>query len=114
MRISDWSSDVCSSDLAAEFDPGSHPTTSSGKPNCAGYNGPRKHRPDATAVGPARVRSAPANSSANHACGRSPRPINSRLPTRKIGRASCRERVCQYVEIRAVAETVKKNKKHQE
>src|SRR3546814_13491477 len=29
----------------------------------------------------------------------------------KIGRASCRERVCQYVEISVVAGALKKNKK---
>src|SRR3546814_12435843 len=30
---------------------------------------------------------------------------------KKIGRASCRERVCQYVEISAVAVSLKKKKK---
>src|SRR3546814_10510206 len=60
MRISDWSSDVCSSDL--------------GLPE----NDPR------------RVRDQDANSGATSG----PRAVGNR---RKIGRASCRERVCQYV-----------------
>src|SRR3546814_4910348 len=67
MRISDWSSDVCSSDL-----------------NVAGallsglvYFAARPARPDAATM---RI----------HA-------LRSLFVAMKIGRASCRERVCQYV-----------------
>src|SRR3546814_17423421 len=88
MRISDWSSDVCSSDLAG------------------------------LAAGPLQDRLA-----------RSAQALDARwqqwfdqpleLPearelvndTRKNGRASCRERVCQYVSISVVAVSVKKKKK---
>src|SRR3546814_14404059 len=72
MRISDWSSDVCSSDLrsVSRF----------------------IQSPLATSVTP------PTN------CGWS-------RPSMKIGRASCRERVCQYVSISVVAVSLKKKKK---
>src|SRR3546814_10534857 len=69
MRISDWSSDVCSSDLAAGPDSpwrahrrGGHEPAEPGRPG--GGRGPRC--PD-------------------------------RGPRGEIGRASCRESVCQYV-----------------
>src|SRR3546814_7125787 len=67
MRISDWSSDVCSSDLAQSWAPR------------AGGGGaqPEIGRP---------AQSVP--------------PLQGRHPYsdhQKIGRASCRERVCQYV-----------------
>src|SRR3546814_3298962 len=73
MRISDWSSDVCSSDLIAtdsQFDAG------------FGLHGTRDLR------GPTHEQS--------------PRPTNHLLifggiQLVEIGRASCRERVCQYV-----------------
>src|SRR3546814_1493844 len=66
MRISDWSSDVCSSDLAI----------ADGRLSCIFCRGTSR------AV-PIRVRSA------------DPRPLAPRRL--EIGRASCRERVCQYV-----------------
>src|SRR3546814_7634595 len=64
MRISDWSSDVCSSDLEGMM--------------------PRTRRP------------------ACRPWGRAPAPRTERMAALrlgrgKIGRASCRERVCQYV-----------------
>src|SRR3546814_6198929 len=61
MRISDWSSDVCSSDLSAR------------SPMCCA-RWPIRPRPTST-------------------------PCASVSPTTRseIGRASCRERVCQYV-----------------
>src|SRR3546814_2414606 len=72
MRISDWSSDVCSSDL------NSHGVANQGT---ARFRGP----------GPRRSR-----------CGRlraqDIEPGRYQRPQRQeIGRASCRERVCQYV-----------------
>src|SRR3546814_8921781 len=71
MRISDWSSDVCSSDLR-----------------------PIAPKPAITHYAPLRQGRAPGGPVTEVAC---------RLETgrthqiREIGRASCRERVCQYV-----------------
>src|SRR3546814_4777000 len=72
MRISDWSSDVCSSDLIATEAYGST-------------------RPLDTSTGDIRLgnvgnRSEPSSASAEKL-----------ISVPKIGRASCRERVCQYV-----------------
>src|SRR3546814_4200118 len=76
MRISDWSSDVCSSDLSNAFVPGG---------------------PEALAI-----------KLDSGAINWLPRPVPWReifaysprvegIHLREIGRASCRERVCQYV-----------------
>src|SRR3546814_12613442 len=87
MRISDWSSDVCSSDLLAlripfcmigiadmlDLAPGNEHIVEIG------------HRIEFVA-------------------DRGERP--------EIGRASCRERVCQYVEIAGVDVALKKKNKH--
>src|SRR3546814_2150727 len=78
MRISDWSSDVCSSDLRAfrawvkDCTPGLLCTPVS----------------TISAARASIVASQPANTR-HSASGRRPR--------KEIGRASCRERVCQYV-----------------
>src|SRR3546814_10820103 len=74
MRISDWSSDVCSSDLNIWRAQDVFHGDVDGGAGCA--------RPDRR--------------------GRSPRPQHAGASARKdhgdeIGRASCRERVCQYV-----------------
>src|SRR3546814_7715356 len=73
MRISDWSSDVCSSDLrysrAFPF-PGASVARNAAEPAGSGL------REDPTPSGPRRP---------------------ARRQTAEIGRASCRERVCQYV-----------------
>src|SRR3546814_3601024 len=68
MRISDWSSDVCSSDLASTCLP---------RPPCPRCSGSEPPVPDRR-TNSERVR-----------------PAGSASP--QIGRASCRERVCQYV-----------------
>src|SRR3546814_16750103 len=73
MRISDWSSDVCSSDL-------------SGRCRDAADGESRRLRRD---------RAAPAR-------------LAARRGGDQIGRASCRERVCQYVQISVVAVSLKK------
>src|SRR3546814_14697838 len=70
MRISDWSSDVCSSDLDLE-------------------NERLFEHQRAVYSGLALTTTRPARSTPNRATG-----YCSRLG--KIGRASCRERVCQY------------------
>src|SRR3546814_20406944 len=90
MRISDWSSDVCSSDLppaawqACRRPPRSRPCRERGAKR-------HNHRS---------ARSLPPPSSTWFPGGR-PRPA-------ELGRASCRESVCQYVEISVVARPLKK------
>src|SRR3546814_17399470 len=104
MRISDWSSDVCSSDLVAAV---------------AGIRGgPGAGRPDRRVLaergrrpadgGRGRTVGTPAANDRTHSrCRhRHPPPLG-----RQIGRAACRERVCQYVEISVVAVTLKKKNK---
>src|SRR3546814_12105320 len=81
MRISDWSSDVCSSDLGFP-DHGRHAV------RCLAW----RHR----------ARCAD-HFGAHH----------QRQTAHEIGRASCRERVCQYVSISVVAVSLKKTKNKQ-
>src|SRR3546814_17862847 len=98
MRISDWSSDVCSSDLQ-------------GGVQRQNYLAPDESDRDLTTWrGSVRV-------SAQLAAGRDVFLLgfvnrrDHRLSVdRKIGRASCRERVCQYVSISVVAVSLKKQK----
>src|SRR3546814_4463997 len=77
MRISDWSSDVCSSDLLAA---GTHRIEVETLPSSA--------RPGA----PAKLILSIDGKQADEATTPFTVPL-----TLKIGRASCRERVCQYV-----------------
>src|SRR3546814_2961093 len=74
MRISDWSSDVCSSDLAQPVAPADrgHPAQRIAK--FSGVGDEVQLVALAPAVG-----------------------VHRQRPPEKIGRASCRERVCQYV-----------------
>src|SRR3546814_2009872 len=74
MRISDWSSDVCSSDLLEVLDAVDRVTNVTIERRMEGR---RAGDPDALVSDNARILEA--------------------LPWRQIGRASCRERVCQYV-----------------
>src|SRR3546814_13605938 len=83
MRISDWSSDVCSSDLGV------------------------------------RCRARAAGTASERTGHGTERAAGLRLfvgylahggPCAEIGRASCRERVCQYVSISVVAVSLKKNR----
>src|SRR3546814_16435838 len=91
MRISDWSSDVCSSDLTCATWPRCRTRGSSsapcrrssaawGRSRCVRWRGCTK-------------------------CPERARPVHAAV---EIGRASCRERVGQYVEISVVAGSVKK------
>src|SRR3546814_17678316 len=91
MRISDWSSDVCSSDLPAARSAGG-----------GGAGGPawQRGRGSAGVDRPGRR--------AHPACGGSSSLRPDRAGT--IGRASCRERVCQYLSLSVVAVSLKKNK----
>src|SRR3546814_12919452 len=95
MRISDWSSDVCSSDLLCRLRsplprwdsiPG-EPAEQPNQRSIADLNTPSLARP------PQAFRS-----------------LSSFAPRSRIqiGRASCRERVCQYVYISVVSVTLKK------
>src|SRR3546814_4487224 len=98
MRISDWSSDVCPSDLEQCGDarpdgriysqPGheSDRSVDSDLEGADAGHGLRLLKAVACAKGPRRQLPE----------GRVPQPI-SRGTTTEIGRASCRERVCQYV-----------------
>src|SRR3546814_14341941 len=107
MRISDWSSDVCSSDL---------PRLS---PNVAGVRG--RMGLCRTAGEPTPAAAAPPYADVTYAdvtyAGVTGDP-SSRIPfmplraLREIGRAACRERVGQYVSISVVAVSLQKKKKH--
>src|SRR3546814_16690552 len=97
MRISDWSSDVCSSDLYVERGDAEALRSGEGLPEQpALLRGPRLHchateREDRSGpVGEgAGYRVLPAAGLLCEGVGREPHD--------EIGRASCRERVCQYV-----------------
>src|SRR3546814_20017342 len=91
MRISDWSSDVCSSDLDEDeqrYFALHHPFTAPSIDDVADL---RANARDAVSRGYDMVLNG------NEIGGGS-----------KIGRASCRERVCQYVSISVVAVSLKK------
>src|SRR3546814_15412143 len=94
MRISDWSSDVCSSDLDASFN-----TTACGQGRLSGS--------------PAQPASTARPASASGRRRREERPKGRKIPKRKeeadvreIRRGSRRDRVCQYVVIVVVAVTI--------
>src|SRR3546814_12660448 len=102
MRISDWSSDVCSSDLssgnpytAALFDTWRHWSNACLSALGAGGRGFKSPLPDAL--------TSHAGELIGHNLGTEPRVVRNpstltqRPSTAEIGRASCRERVCQYV-----------------
>src|SRR3546814_18333670 len=94
MRISDWSSDVCSSDLLRESEEryrlASHAT------NDVIWDW--SHRTDRIEWGNGAV------SEQHH----EEHPTVQHGNAGQIGRASCRERVCQYVSISVVAVSLKK------
>src|SRR3546814_18853671 len=103
MRISDWSSDVCSSDLGAAAHLRSRPKMRSGGLRGIGEKLAGEQHVDGRAIGgqrqPQRLVIVPA---VIHELA---------IADQQIGRTSCRERVCQYVEISVVAVSVKKKKK---
>src|SRR3546814_12910108 len=88
MRISDWSSDVCSSDLRAIATPAISSTSAGSRSGATFRN-----------------------------TGGPPAPRDVMTPSRssssEIGRASCRERVCQSVKISVVAVSLKKTTQKQ-
>src|SRR3546814_8137922 len=105
MRISDWSSDVCSSDLAVERDGSGHRLVTAQGPVLArevivatnGYTG--------AATPWMRRRVIPIGSYIIATEALPKEQMDRLMPTdrivsdtrKEIGRASCRERVCQYV-----------------
>src|SRR3546814_14360600 len=105
MRISDWSSDVCSSDLdrdAARADGGERVV-------CARVVVEEDRGPiggEVVGVEPVPAHQHRIDRYPAHACDEA-----AQLPRdlREIGSASCRESVCQYVYIPVVAVSVKKN-----
>src|SRR3546814_16843211 len=96
MRISDWSSDVCSSDLSppvgVDLLRQLHSVGRVHRPERAD-----RHRPELDGGG----------ARAGAAAG-DPRPAPGPAASVQIGRASCRERVCQYVSISVVAVSLQK------
>src|SRR3546814_6461888 len=108
MRISDWSSDVCSSDLCiAHYGGDSEDTVYRWAIERAPWSEPYKTyeaaKADAQADYEQRILSAlavvppakPAEPDAGHVHPDTDRA--DRAEAREIGRASCRARVCQYV-----------------
>src|SRR3546814_18255500 len=97
MRISDWSSDVCSSDLAVELEVLGH------------LGGQLARRRDDERARHARAGSA-ARQDVDHGQSEAGGLAGAGLGAAEIGRASCRDRVCQYVSITVVAVSIKKKK----
>src|SRR3546814_3447784 len=98
MRISDWSSDVCSSDLE-RFCVKRRREAGEGR----GLRG-REEAPGNGGEVPARAHRLEVDTHCPPPCDRQQRPILAVreieaqvVPGAEIGRASCRERVCQYV-----------------
>src|SRR3546814_14273637 len=91
MRIRDWSSDVCSSDLMP-ISP--LPPPRSGPQGSGGRSAAAAAAKSASSITGA---SGPLTTFAQSATS----PKRARFGF-KLGRASCRERVCQYVEISVV------------
>src|SRR3546814_8662711 len=79
LRISDWSSDVCSSDLTLRLPPAIVPSLLARAPRSLGSESPAGLR--WATCGSLCLTTTPSPS----------------VWHRQIGRASCRERVCQYV-----------------
>src|SRR3546814_19233558 len=112
MRISDWSSDVCSSDLTASPGPSpsgrARPSVSTmcneaGREKMAGRTKWMWLADGAAMVGAAAF-------AAQGGIGGGAGGEASPLVQLQIGKASCRERGCQMVKISVVAERIKKNK----
>src|SRR3546814_14773653 len=105
MRISDWSSDVCSSDLivARAHDAGKARRRIAASHSLAGEK-PRKrnavgrrYAPDACVLKAGPMTRPASTSVAKRVDGLVRLHAPSRPDGPEIGRASCRERVCQYV-----------------
>src|SRR3546814_10985321 len=97
MRISDWSSDVCSSDLHAEgLRTTAYHSTIKGARDFAEEMQSRGYRVDVV----------------DSKAGRDHNSmVLDKYGNGEIGRASCRERVCQYGYISVVAVSIKQKMK---
>src|SRR3546814_11755860 len=105
MRISDWSSDVCSSDLryarAASDEPIRPARIGSGTRELASaVTDTARHKLTSIAACRISMRSAPPHHNQEM--------VAHVAQQRQIGRASCRARVCQYVSISVVAVSLQK------
>src|SRR3546814_4987378 len=92
MRISDWSSDVCSSDLGGWQ--GKHPLRAAGRCCWRARSGGERDRSGLPA--PGEQFGEPGLRQVGDACEHVGEP-RLRIDVVEIGRASCRERVWQYV-----------------
>src|SRR3546814_14515975 len=102
MRISDWSSDVCSSDLL-----GAGLAHRSGDADHLALH-PRARGPAKRLQRRRAVRHQHMGLGDGLADDRARRALAERLVDEEIGRPSCRERMCQYVSISVVAVSLKK------
>src|SRR3546814_12832954 len=103
MRISDWSSDVCSSDLSS----------GSGWPMATERTKPLDEI-DRRILHALQEDARLTIAEVAERVGLSSTPCWNRIRRlEEIGRASCRERVCQSVEISVVAVSLKKNNQKQ-
>src|SRR3546814_14632217 len=114
MRISDWSSDVCSSDLLCAADEGAALIPPYRRPGESRRRKVRKSPAGSLRRGLLCPRGRPGLRRAVRQCGEEQDrhdigDLDHRVDGRsKNGRASCGESVCQYVEISVVAVEVKK------
>src|SRR3546814_13166148 len=105
MRISDWSSDVCSSDLAAQARAAASPS-----PPCAPLIRMTRSASAGASSAPTATSGVTALRLLHHAlqlaavvqlhadvATANQLTLDEQLRKRQIGRASCRDRVCQYV-----------------
>src|SRR3546814_19322308 len=119
MRISDWSSDVCSSDLAAVLDPADARTGGQAGAFGADHHRARRKRLAARELGivggrrglraagerQRKRREEEGGAMQGKACH------GAETSRREHGRAACGGRVCQYGEDSGVAVTLKKKKR---
>src|SRR3546814_15854584 len=109
MRISDWSSDVCSSDLSLLPLASESIIVRAPSPIAAR----ELNIVDVASIGESRTSTIPdpstgsstVTSGTESKVGRAASSLPG--PAEKIGRASCRERVCQYVYLSVVAVSLK-------
>src|SRR3546814_5282449 len=96
MRISDWSSDVCSSDLRIDFE-GADANARYGPPQRASPQGAQPCRQLGQVERFAEIVIGPAIQTLDPIFDEIARGQQENGDGHEIGRASCRERVCQYV-----------------
>src|SRR3546814_14693973 len=111
MHISDWSSDVCSSDLPSQLCRQRWPPRSAERPPAVGATLPSTCATYSHATWRTRHERARAGIEAlqRHTLGSDlGQGEHAAEAGAKIGSASCRERVCQTVQISVVAVTLKK------